>query len=66
MSSNRDFAELILTKDLPESAPGRRAFLVVQIPVDDVAPSKGHVRGTYLSVEHVEETEDGRIRWRSV
>ena len=65
MSSNRDFAELILTKDLPDDAvTGRRAFLVVQVPVGDVPASKGYVRGSYVSVEHIEEVADGRIRWR--
>ena len=62
---NREFAELLLTTDMPESAAGLRSFVVVQVPVLDVPTSSGHERGKYISIEHVEElSRDGPIRWR--
>ena len=62
---NREFAELLLTTDMPESADGLRSFIVVQVPVLDVPTSSGHERGKYISIEHVEElSRDGPIRWR--
>jgi hypothetical protein len=62
---NREFAELLLTTDMPESADGLRSFIVVQVPVLDVPTSSGHERGRYISIEHVEElSRDGPIRWR--
>ena len=68
-TSNRDFAELILTRDQPtDDTPGGRSFLVVSIPVLDTPVTKGHVRGKYISVEHVQEITEGacatRIQWR--
>lgn len=67
VTSNRDFTELMLTRDQPVNADGQRSFIVVSIPVIDVPPTKGHVRGKYLSVELVEEivNAEGKpvIKW---
>lgn len=73
ITSNREFAELVLTRDEPDRL-GCRSFLVVSIPVTDVATTKGFVRGQYTSVELVEEmpgaaesdspSTEKRIRWR--
>lgn len=66
-ASNRDFAELIITKEL-SIEPGSRKFVLVQIPVLDVPPRTGYTRAKYTSVEVVEERLDGRgdveVLWR--
>ena len=58
-TSNREFASLVVTNDLPaDPKTGNRSFIVVQVPVLDVPVSKGYARGKYTSVELVEETTD--------
>ncbi|BGP14500.1 hypothetical protein JCM10213_003086 [Rhodosporidiobolus nylandii] len=39
-----------------------RSFVVVSIPAD-VPAEKGFVRGRYVSLEHVQETEEGGVVW---
>jgi hypothetical protein len=68
-TTNREFAALVVTNDLPsKSGSTDRSFVVVQVPVLDVPISKGFVRGKYTSVEHVEEVTDAdgtkSVKWR--
>ncbi|GAA5855781.1 hypothetical protein JCM8547_000354 [Rhodosporidiobolus lusitaniae] len=75
-AAKRDFTFLILTRETtapppsPTSSPttttaapaALHSFAVVSIPVDAPA-EKGFVRGRYVSVEHVQETEEGGVLW---
>lgn len=68
-TTNREFASLVITNDLPfKTGSSDRSFIVVQVPVLDVPVSKGFVRGKYASVEHVEEITDSHgkksVKWR--
>lgn len=68
-TTNREFASLVITNDLPvKEGSSERSFIVVQVPVLDVPVSKGFVRGKYASVEHVEEVTDAdgkkSVKWR--
>ncbi|GAA6037247.1 hypothetical protein JCM8097_008642 [Rhodosporidiobolus ruineniae] len=46
----------------PTKAP-LRAFVVISLPVDSGSAVPGHVQGRYVSVEHVQETEEGGVVW---
>lgn len=68
--TNREFTEVLLTRDQPpDPTTGNKSFLVVSVPVLDTGPAmKDHVRARYISVEYIEEVGEGtgprRIRWR--
>lgn len=66
-TSNREFAILILTKDVTPPGGGCRKFQVVTVPTehpDAPVGRKGYVRGRYASVEEIEELEGGGVEWR--
>ncbi|GAA5834069.1 hypothetical protein JCM11251_003610 [Rhodosporidiobolus azoricus] len=68
-ASPRQFTFLLLTLSLPVPPPPAaqlRSFTVVSIPVLEGTDEKHdgkYVKGKYVSVEHVQETEEGGVVW---
>ncbi|PAV23679.1 hypothetical protein PNOK_0074700 [Pyrrhoderma noxium] len=68
--SNRTFTVLQVI-ELDTSSP-KRSGLIVSIPIDTSPDAELHkqeihgVRGRYVSVERIQELEDGKIEWRMV
>ncbi|KAI9632257.1 uncharacterized protein MKK02DRAFT_20263 [Dioszegia hungarica] len=70
-STPRTFVILLLTKETKPDPRGERAFINISIPFHhpDCVPKEGkeksRVRGKYVSVERIQETEGGRsVEWR--
>ncbi|GAA5918401.1 hypothetical protein JCM6882_008328 [Rhodosporidiobolus microsporus] len=66
-ASPRSFLFLLLTLPITPPSASLRSFAVVSIPVANGGPDEKHdgkhVKGRYVSVEHVQETEEGGVVW---
>ncbi|BEJ17557.1 hypothetical protein CspHIS471_0609580 [Cutaneotrichosporon sp. HIS471] len=70
-TSPRTFVVLLLSRELQVAPHGQRCFMNISLPFkhpdcpEKQGPEKARVRGKYVSVERVRETEDGkRTEWR--
>lgn len=59
--SAREFLQAVISHDLPPLSGGLRQFIVISMPLIGESRSESAVFGRYVSVDYVQELENGRV-----